>query len=196
MNNEEKYNYLISCIKKNDENAYKELYHLLYAPLCIFALRYISDREEAKDCVQEVFYKIWRDRNDLLINTSIKSYLLTATRNICLNILQKKKSESTYEQYIFNTYDEFKEEDLYSITELQDLIEKAVDKLPKKLRTVFQMSRFNHMTYREIAVKQNISIKTVESYIHKSLILLSSELKDYVVAIIIIHYFYKILNFL
>lgn len=189
MSNEIKYNNLIALIKENNEDAYKELYHLLFAPLCIFALRYISNKEEAKDCVQEVFYKIWRDRDDLIINSSIKSYLLTATRNICLNTLQKKQSALTYEQYILNTYDEFREEDLYSITELQDLIEKAIEKLPEKLRTVFKMSRFEHMTYREIAIQQNISIKTVESYIHKSLIILSLELKEYMPALILLYFF-------
>lgn len=189
MSNEAKYNDLVALIKENNENAYKELYHLLFAPLCIFALRYISNKEEAKDCVQEVFYKIWRDRDDLIINSSIKSYLLTATRNVCLNTLQKRQSALTYEQYVFNTYDEFREEDLYSITELQDLIEKAIEKLPEKLRTVFKMSRFEHMTYREIAIQQNISIKTVESYIHKSLIILSLELKEYMPALILLYFF-------
>lgn len=191
MDNEKKYNNLVTLIKKNNEDAYKELYHLLFAPLCIFALRYISNKEEAKDCVQEVFYKIWRDRDDLIINTSIRSYLLTATRNVCLNALQKKQSALTYEQYIFNTYDEYREEDLYSITELQELIEKAIEKLPEKLRTVFRMSRFEHLTYKEIAIQQNISIKTVESYIHKSLRLLSLELKEYMPALIFIYFFTK-----
>lgn len=183
------YNLLFKLIRNNDEAAFNELYRLFYAPLCVFAMRYFSHIDEAKDCVHDVFAKIWSDRDILNIETSVKSYLLTSTRNACLNIVKRKKLKQSYEQYILDTYDEYSEKDLYSIVELEQLIEEAVGKLPEKLQTVFRMSRFEHLTYKEIAERQNISIKTVEAYMHKSLQFLSKELKDYLPLIILFSFF-------
>lgn len=98
----------------------------------------------------------------------------------------------TYEQYILNTYDPYTSNDLYSTEELENIIEDAIQKLPEKIQVVFKMSRFEQMTYKEIAEKQNISIKTVESYIHKALIMLSVSLKDYLPFITILFFFKKI----
>lgn len=173
------YNLLFKLIRNNDEAAFNELYRLFYSPLCILAMRYLPDLDEAKDCVHDVFTKIWSDRDTLNIESSVKSYLITSTKNMCLNIIQRKKHKQTYEQHILNTYTEYSAKDLYSVVELEQLIEKTLSKLPQKLQTVFKMSRFEHLTYKEIAEKQNISIKTVEAYMSKSLTFLSSKLKDY-----------------
>ena len=173
------YNELFEQIRNNNAEAFNTLYAQFFAPLCVFASRYISDHNIIEDCVQDVFLKIWKDKENINITTSIRSYLLTATKNNCLNLIEKKKTEQTYEQYILNTYDEYSSSDLYSVEEIERLITQAINKLPEKYRTVFQMSRFENLTYKEIAVKQNISIKTVEAYMHKSLIILQIALKDY-----------------
>lgn len=185
------YDKLFDLIRNDDSEAFNRLYNLFYAPLCVFANRYLPDKKIIEDCVQDVFLKIWRDRKNIFINTSIKSYLITATRNHCLNLIERKKIEQTYEQYILNTYDPYSSEDLYSVEELENIIEKAIDKLPEKYRTVFRMSRFEQMTYKEIAEKQNISIKTVEAYMHKSLIMLSMSLKDFLPYLALLIFFNK-----
>lgn len=180
------YNNLLIRVKDNDIQAYNQLYNLFFIPLCLFAERYINDKEIVKDCVQEVFFSIWKNRHSLTVEVSARSYLYTATRNKCLNILEKKKYELTYEQYILNTYIPYTSDDLYSMEELTSIIEKALTKLPDKLREVFMMSRFENMTYKEIAMCKNISVKTVEAYIHKSLIILTSQLKDYLYIFLIL----------
>lgn len=183
------YNLLFKLIRNNDETAFNELYRLFYAPLCVFAMRYFSNMDEAKDCVHDVFAKIWSDRDILNIETSVKGYLISSTRNACLNVVQKKKLKLTYEQYILNNYDNYTAKDLYSIVELEQLIEDAIAKLPEKLQTVFKMSRFEQLTYKEIAERQKISVKTVESYMHRALQILSKELKDYLPLIIFFYIF-------
>lgn len=191
MEEKDIYDGLFNRIKNDDHEAFNKLYSLFYAPLCVFASRYISDFNTIEDCVHDVFLKIWTDRKNILINTSLRSYLLTTTKNHCLNLIEKKKTEQTYEQYILNTYDPYSSDDLYSVEELKSIINKAIDALPPKCRIVFKMSRFEHMTYKEIAEKQNISIKTVEAYIHKSLVMLSISLKDYLPYLILFIFFDK-----
>lgn len=179
MKYEETYNNLLAQIKSDDVIAYNRLYNLFYAPLCVYAGRYLSDIPTIEDCVQDVFFNVWKNRNEISIDISTRSYLYTATKNKCLNIIQKLKTELTYEQYILNTYDEYTAEELYSVEELEHILQNAIDTLPEKIKVVFRMSRFEHLTYKEIAERQEISIKTVESYIHKALIHLSMQLKEF-----------------
>lgn len=191
METKNSYDHLFELIRNDDTEAFDRLYSLFYPSLCVFASRYISEYKAIEDCVQDVFLKIWRDRKSISINTSVRSYLYTAMRNHCLNFIEKKKTELTYEQYILRTYDPYTVNDLHSIEELENIIEDAIQKLPDKIQQVFRMSRFEHMTYKEIAEKQNISIKTVESYIHKALISLSLSLKDYLPFLTLLFFFKK-----
>lgn len=191
METKNSYDHLFELIRNDDTEAFDRLYSLFYPSLCVFASRYISEYKAIEDCVQDVFLKIWRDRKSISINSSVRSYLYTAMRNHCLNFIEKEKTELTYEQYILRTYDPYTVNDLYSIEELENIIEDAIQKLPDKIQQVFRMSRFEHMTYKEIAEKQNISIKTVESYIHKALISLSLSLKDYLPFLTLLFFFKK-----
>lgn len=182
------YNILLEKIGNDDIKAYNKLYNLFFAPLCVFARRYLNDMETIEDCVQEVFLNIWKNRKDISIELSIRSYLLSSTKNKCLSIIEKNKSKLTYEQYILNTYDEYSVEDLYSVEELKEMIEEGINKLPEKLKKVFCMNRFEHLTYKEIAEELNISVKTVELYMHKSLVMMTSHLKDYLPVLTILNF--------
>ncbi|MDR2921460.1 MAG: RNA polymerase sigma-70 factor [Tannerella sp.] len=185
MNRRVDYNTLIlRVISQDDENAYYEIFNSFYAPLCIYAYRFIKDLQTREDCVQEVFLKLWKDRKKLRITTSIRAYLLTATKNHCLNYLHRKELETNFEQYLLQHYDEPIEE-LYSVSELKEMIDSAIAKLPEKYRIVFEMSRFDEISYKDIAEKMNISVKTVESYISKSLAILRDELKEYYIFLVL-----------
>lgn len=186
------YNFLFKKIQNEDIKAFDTLYNQFFTPLCIFASRYIADQNTIQDCVQDVFLKIWRDKESITITTSIRSYLITATRNTCLNLIEKEKNQTSYEQHILNTYDPYTSQDLLSMEEIEEIIENAIQQLPQKHQEVFRMSRFENMTYKEIAKQQNISIKTVESYMHKSLSTLSKLLKDYYPIMILLLYSEKI----
>ena len=187
---EDTYNHLFEEIRNNNVEAYRLLYAQFYAPLCVYAQRYTSCVATAEDSVQEVFFRIWRDRDKLNITTSLRSYLLVSVRNICLNIIEKEKLQLTYEQHILTTYDPFETEDLYSVEELTVIIEEAINKLPEKYQIVFRMSRFDHLKNKEIAEKLNISIKTVEAYMTKSLKMMHIELSKYY-SVLLLAYFMK-----
>lgn len=184
---------IMKVVANDDEAAYYKLFNQFYTPLCVYAFRYIRSMQTREDIVQDVFLKLWNDRKSIQITSSIRTYLLVATKNHCLNYLQRKELELTYEQKLINEFDEAScENELYSLSELQEMIDRAIAKLPEKYRTVFEMSRFQNLTYREIAEQQDISIKTVEAHMSKALVILRSELKDYFIFLII---FYQIDKF-
>ncbi|MCD8073202.1 MAG: hypothetical protein LUE10_08605 [Alistipes sp.] len=98
-------------------------------------------------------------------------------QNQCLNIVKREKLKETYKQRILNKYDPFYETDLYSMKELEEMVQLAVARLPEKIRRTFEMSRFQHLSYKDITLRQNISVKTVESHISKALVFLADDLK-------------------
>lgn len=179
---------ILKVVTNDDEVAYYKLFNQFYTPLCVYAFRYVRSMQTREDIVQDVFFKLWNDRKSIQITSSIRTYLLVATKNHCLNYLQRKELELSYEQKLINEFNEtLSEVDLYSLSELQGMVDQAIAKLPEKYRIVFEMSRFQNLTYREIADKQGISIKTVEAHMSKALIILRSELKDYFIFLIIFY---------
>lgn len=184
---------IMKVVANDDEAAYYKLFNQFYTPLCVYAFRYVRSMQTREDIVQDVFLKLWNDRKSIQITSSIRTYLLVATKNHCLNYLQRKELELSYEQSLLKEFCETSSEDgLYSLSELQSMIDKAIANLPEKYRKVFEMSRFQNLTYREIAEQEGISVKTVEAYMSKSLAILRTELKEYFIFLII---FYQIDKF-
>ena len=184
---------IMKVVANDDEAAYYKLFNQFYTPLCVYAFRYVRSMQTREDIVQDVFLKLWNDRKSIQITSSIRTYLLVATKNHCLNYLQRKELELSYEQSLLKEFCETSSEDgLYSLSELQSMIDKAIANLPEKYRKIFEMSRFQNLTYREIAEQEGISVKTVEAYMSKSLAILRTELKEYFIFLII---FYQIDKF-
>ena len=124
----------------------------------------------AEDIVQEVFLQIWLNRTRLDPTKNIKSYLYIATRNRALNVLRRASVEREHQEKI--TYIDSRvltpEDELERHQTIQEAY-RAIDQLPKRCRTIFMMSRFDHLKYAEIADILNISIKTVETQMGRAL---------------------------
>jgi len=144
--------------------------------------------EEAKEIVQGLFLKIWIKRNELDINTSVKSYLYRAVQNYALNHLHQQKVKQKYiinkahfpNQSSENGQLKMEEE------ELKILIKSAVLKLPDKRRKIFELSRYENMKYTQIAEHLTISVKTVEAQMSKSLKYLRQVLKEYLPVLLLL----------
>jgi RNA polymerase sigma-70 factor (ECF subfamily) len=163
----------------DDKEAFKELFMKSFAPLCVYAQRFIDDKNSCEDIVQDVFYKLWKDRKTLEIKNSTRNFLITGVKNSCIDYLRRKEVESNYLQHHIAPSGEEQQDELFDLAELEDALSKALFKLPENIRQVFEMNRFQGTTYQEIAVRNQLSVKTVESYMTKALKILRVELKDY-----------------
>ncbi|NDV59127.1 RNA polymerase sigma-70 factor [Bacteroides sp. 519] len=170
----------LRIILKNDEEAFRSLFFEYFSPLCVFAHRYIDSWETCEDIVQDVFFKIWKNKKQIVINTSGKNFLITSIRNSSIDYLRKKQTESDWQEILIKKQALNSEQhELNSIFELEEMLTNALNRLPEKIRIIFEENRFEGKTYAQIASEHNISLKTVEAYISKALKQLRIELKDY-----------------
>lgn len=163
----------------DSREAFKELFFEFYPALCVFAQRYVNDLETSEDIVQETFLKVWKNRKTIDIRISFRNFLLTSIRNSCTDYLRKESTSTRYTDQMEAQSASMSPEDFYTLSELEALLHQALAKLSPDIREVFEMNRFNGLTYREIATQLDVSPKTVEARMSKALKTLRTELKDY-----------------
>ncbi len=170
---------LVDLIRKDDEKAFSVIYQRYSMPLYVHANRFIRDREETKDILQKVFVKIWSIRNRLPTDVKLSAYLYQIVKNELINHISHSKVVDKYlesmSSYASTTY--VADTD-YVIREkqLQEIIEREIQNLPEKMREVFQLSRKQYLSHREIAEKLGISEKTVKNQLSNALHLLRQKL--------------------
>lgn len=175
---------LFSLVReRSDYTAFESLYHRMYKPLSVYAIRYTKSPELADDMVSEVYYKLWTKRDTINISSSLQSYLYTSVRNKCLDQIRSQHGIEQCDETALINFDSLSATPLqYTISEeLQKRIETAIEALPKDRRRVFRMSRDNGLKYKEIAETLGISIKTVETQMGRALKFLREELKEYLI---------------
>jgi RNA polymerase sigma-70 factor (ECF subfamily) len=171
---------LFERIKKSDEKAFEILFRKYYGHLCSFATKIINDDLAAEEIVQDFFVKLWEKRELLFIETSIKNYFFRSVKNLCLNFLQHNKTKLRYAQIVISEVEnQFTDDNNYPEPDLSVKIEESINSLPEKRREIFRLSRQNGLKYHEIALKLNISIKTVETQMSLALKTLRDKLKNY-----------------
>ena len=172
-------NNLITLLQQGDRNAYKQLFIKYYSPLCEYASQYISD-DDSEELVQELMLFLWETRENLVIETSLKSYLFISTKHRCLNAIKRQLYHERVHSLIYDKIkDQFENPDTYFVNELTENITKAIEELPENYRETFKLSRFGEQSNLQIAEALGVSIKTVEYRITQSLKILRVKLKDY-----------------
>lgn len=171
----------IADLQAGDHKAYEKLFVEWYPPLCNYANSILRDEDEAKDIVQKMFYKLWDQRSELEIHTSVKSYLYRIVHNDCINKVKQLKVREEHHQYLaYVNHNQINDtEEPLRRSELERQIELAIESLPPRCGEVFKLSRFKQLSYSEIAEELNITTNTVETQIVKALKILRRELKDY-----------------
>jgi len=164
---------------------YESVFREHYEPLTRYAHSILKNQEEAEDAVQRLFVKFWEKRFELQVDNT-RAYLYRATYNTCLNQVKSTKNSRYHvsdSDAIIATSDEASDRVLGE--ELQVQIAEAMDALPEKCRQVFQLSRFEEKSYKEISEELNISVKTVENHIAKALKIMRVELAEYLPMLLI-----------
>lgn len=175
--------------KSEEELAFEILFRKYYVRLCGFANKFIANRAEAEEIVQEVFLNIWKKRDRLKLDNEIRPYLFKSIQNLCFNFLEHKKVTDNYYSVIEVVYknqaEEFNSYESLLYTELQAKVDRAIGTLPDQCRNIFQMSRNEGLKYTEIAGTLGISVKTVETQMSRALAKLKDELREYLVILIV-----------
>ena len=161
-----------------------------------FANSYVRDWATAEDIVSDAIIYYWENRQRLPDDTNVPAYILTVIKNKCLNQLQHDRVKNnafveilTHAQWDLNTriatLEALEPTELYT-KEIQEKVNQALLKLPKKTQLIFHYSRFEHLSNKEIAAHLDISVKTVEAHITNAIKLLRMELGDYLLLIFLL----------
>jgi RNA polymerase sigma-70 factor (family 1) len=174
-------NELAEALRKGDEVVFEMIFKDYYECLCNYANSIISDMDEAEEMVQGTFLALWEKRESIDIHTSVKSYLYQAVHNHCLNRLKHYQVRRLHSEHIKYHADASTEDSsqLLQGKELEKQIHEAITSLPDQCQTVFKLSRFENLTYSEIAQQLNVSVKTIENHMGKALRILREQLKEY-----------------
>lgn len=171
---------ILTLLKDGKEKGIEILFEQYFKLLCLRAIRVVKHQEVAEDLVQELFLEIWNKRETINIKSSFKSYLSRSIVNRSLNWLRANKQIfEDAETGLMHTTDNYSISAELQKEELETYINGCIDDLPEKCRQVFVLSRFEQLSYKEIAAKLEISVKTVENQISKALKLLRSRLETY-----------------
>lgn len=143
-------------------NKFKEVYDLYYIPLCKFVLFYTKDKQLIEDTVQDVFLSLWENRDNFnAIHT--KTFLFQCVKNRLFNKFRDEKNRSRLLENWFQSVieDTILEDDKYEAEKVLNIINKAIESLPKKCREIFILHKIKNLSYKQIAEIMQVSEKTV-----------------------------------
>ncbi|MDN5210885.1 RNA polymerase sigma-70 factor [Fulvivirgaceae bacterium BMA12] len=178
---------LVKRIRKGNEKAFRGLYGLYFHKVANYAFKLLRTEEDAGEVAQDVFIKLWNMRTELDPKKPVSGLLFKITKFTAIDFIRKQRSAvrtihiGEMPVAVGHTFDH----DLYG-RELYDEYLKILNKLPEKRRQIFQMSRDENLSHKEIAAKLNISIKTVETQIRLALQQIRKYLKDYSSTMVVI----------
>ena len=162
---------LFDRVRDDDYEAFQIIFRVSYRRLCAYARQMVCSPELAEEIVDDVFCSLWQNRKKIHIASSFYSYLNTSIRNRSLDCLRKLKREKILQldkaERVPCGQSIATESLVYE--ELRVQIERAVTRLPEQCRIIFRMSREQDLSYKEIACRLNISVKTVDTQIGRAL---------------------------
>lgn len=162
---------LLQQLIAGNEQAFLTIFNTYRKEVYAYSLSILKSQTYAEEIVQEVFLKIWIKRNDLDVSLAFKPYIIVITKNMCLNFLKKAAYDNKMREEIF--YQSQKSfNPIYNQIqnkELEDLQKEALNLLPPRRRLIFEMSRNEGKSYKEISQELGISLNTVKSQMTKAL---------------------------
>ncbi len=170
---------IISSLREGDENAFAHIFKKHWYQLYSVAYAKLQSHELAEEVVQDLLVTLWEKRNVLLI-TNLTHYLNASLKNRCIDQLRKKITQEKYFEHC-RAYFPSANANGENAAELTQAIEKAISILPEKTRDIFVLNRIEGLPNREIARRHNLTEKSVEYHVTKSLKQLRQYLKEYLI---------------
>jgi RNA polymerase sigma-70 factor (ECF subfamily) len=162
---------IIRRIRNGDKQEFEKLFRSSYVSLVRYAKTILRDHDTAEEIVQELFFRLWQDREKLNIKSSLNGYLFRSVHNRSLHHIEHQQVVSHHAGEVaaraMLSSEPVTEAIYYS--ELQAKVAGVLDRLPERCRMIFRMSRFDGLKYNEIAEKLVVNVKTVEADMGKAL---------------------------
>lgn len=164
---------------------FHEIFTNNFTQLVIYAAQFVGHFEVAKDIVQDVFSKFWSESEKLNDKSQVKSYLYSAVKHKALNYNKREKKKTSLNQLLNeseNELEDFSSQNILmniAFVQFKDDLEAAINELPKQRQKIFRMSRYQQMKHKQIAKILDISPKTVETQIYRSLKFLREKLSHH-----------------
>lgn len=163
----------------NTNTDFEEVFKLQFSALCNVANNIIKNEKASEDIVQEIFVKLWQNKQRLSEIDNIKAYLYRSVTNACIDYLKRNKNVISIGLIHIEASSPSHGESIMIEKELEVRIEKALRQLPPKCKAIFVLSRHEGLKYKEIADYLKISAKTVENQMGIALSKLRKELQSY-----------------
>jgi len=184
---------IIRRLKKDDKSAVDELFAYYYPRLYHFSKAILKIENDIDDILQEVFVKIWLNRQKIGNAETFNAYIFTITKNEVLNLIRSNHKDQAFRDELFlrSVAEEYHTPNPVEFDEIKAGIDKIVMSLPEKRQQVFNLSRTEGLSNKEIAQQLNISEKTVEDHITHAIRHIKISMKE--MGILSILYFYLFL---
>jgi RNA polymerase sigma-70 factor (ECF subfamily) len=171
------------------EDLFEQVFKSHFKSLHSYACTIMREPLMAEEIVQNIFVKLWEKKEDITIRENISVYLYRAVHNESINYLRHLKVRSAYQSHAMRQNIQNEREkpaEKVVLGELEKKLEQALRELPEQCRTIFQLSRFEDLKYREIADRMGLSVKTIENQMGKALKILRLKLVDFLPIILFI----------
>jgi len=171
---------LIRNLINEDAASFDEIFRRYNERVYSFALRNLKNKADAEGVVQDVFLSLWKDRDKLKELNSLDAWIFTVTFNTIRKVFRKLSREQTH---LANYAETSQSSDTSTVTEveyndLMEKVEKIIDKLPSRQKTIFILSKREGLSNSEIAKKLGITQKTVENQLSRTKAIINKALVD------------------
>jgi RNA polymerase sigma-70 factor (ECF subfamily) len=162
---------IIRRIRQGDAGQFESLFRSSYVSLVRYAKTILKDHDTSEEIVQDLFFRLWQDKEKIKIESSLNGYLFRAVHNSCLHWIEHNRVVEKHVQEMANKHSENMEnpEEEIHYKELQSKIARILERLPERCGKIFCMNRFEGLKYTEIAEKLSVSVKTVEANMGRAL---------------------------
>jgi RNA polymerase sigma-70 factor (ECF subfamily) len=178
---------LLEALQKGDTKAFSVIYERHWYKMFLIAYRRLKDKELAKELVQDIFLKLWKNRLTLRIN-QLENYLVSAVKYAVIDHIRSNIVQDKYQAYyqLFMSTVDSNTEDTLAFNDLLNIVNSGLETLPQKSREVFRLNRLENWSVPKIALHLKLSEKAVEYHLTKSLKILRAYLREYMLILLLL----------
>ena len=171
---------LVEFLKKGNTEAFAEIYKRYWQKMFNVAYHSLGNKQEAEEMVQDIFVSIWGRFSEIEIK-HLGVYLVASVKHKTTNYIKSQINFRKFQEYqIFHEIQQsYATEEVVHFSDLSKAVEEAMKKLPEKSAEIFKKSRFENQSVKDIAQEFDLSEKTVEYHLTKSVKVLREQLKIY-----------------